>query len=170
MSVEITSQLSSASEDVNAASASAGSTPEAEVTPIVANFGEEFRKELRLEILAGMGEGEYREMMESLLEDLQLGLESHRAEQMGETVWRMRRSQRMGDGLALKNIKVPGKDMAAMVRSSQAFDALFRQAGPMSAVDSASVGRSGDGLGGQNVCENNAGYAEIRDSLEISND
>ncbi len=68
----------------------------------------------------GMGEGEYQQMMESLLEDLQLGLESHRVEQMGETFWRMRRSQRIRDGLALKNIraKVPGEDMAATVRSS----------------------------------------------------
>ncbi len=72
----------------------------------------------------GMGEGEYREMMESLLEDLQLGLESHLVEQMGETFWRMRRSQRIRAGLALKNIKVPGEDMAATVRSSQAFGAM----------------------------------------------
>ncbi len=74
----------------------------------------------------GMGEGEYREMMESLLEDLQLGLESHLVEQKGETFWRMRRSQRIRDGVALKNIraKVPGEDMAATVRSSQAFGAM----------------------------------------------
>ena len=43
---------------------------------------------------------------------------------MGETFWQMRRSQHMRDGLALKNIKVPGKDMAATARSSQAFDAM----------------------------------------------
>ena len=49
-----------------------------------------------------MGEGEYQQMMESLLEDLQLGLESYRVEQMGETFWWMRRSQRIRDGLALK--------------------------------------------------------------------
>jgi hypothetical protein len=72
----------------------------------------------------GMGEGEYQQMMESLLEDLQLGLESHLAEQMGETFWWMRCSQRIRDGMALKNIKVPGEDMAATVRSSQAFAAM----------------------------------------------
>ncbi len=74
----------------------------------------------------GMEEGEYRQMTESLLEDLQLGLESHLVEQMGETFWRMRRSQRIRDGLALKNIhaKLPGEDMAATVRSSQAFEAM----------------------------------------------
>ncbi len=52
------------------------------------------------------------------------GLESHRVEQMGEAYWRMRRSQRIRHGLALKNIKVPGEDLAATVRSSQAFGAM----------------------------------------------
>ena len=118
-------QLSNAHEqEVSAASAPAGSTPEAEVTPTVPNFRKDFMKDSQFEVLMGMGEGEYRQMMASLLEDLQLGLESHRVEQMGETFWRMRRSQRIRDGLALKNIKVPGEDMAATVRSSQAFGAM----------------------------------------------
>jgi hypothetical protein len=53
-------------------------------------------------------------------------LESQLVEQMGETFWRMRRSQRIRDGSALKNIraKVPGEDMAATVRSAQAFQAM----------------------------------------------
>ena len=67
-------------------------------------------------------------MMQSLLEDLQprRGLESHLVEQMGETFWRMRRSQRIRDGVALKNIraKAPSEDMAATIRSSQAFGAM----------------------------------------------
>ena len=131
MSAECKPQLSNAHEhEVDAASASAGSTPEAEVTPTVANFRKEFMKGSHFEVLMGMGEDprEYREMMESLLEDLQprRGLESHLVEQMGETFWRMRRSQRIRDGVALKNIraKVLGEDMAATVRSSQAFGAM----------------------------------------------
>jgi hypothetical protein len=52
------------------------------------------------------------------------GLESQLVEQMGETCWRMRRSQRIRDGLALKNIKVPGENMATTVQSSQAFEAM----------------------------------------------
>ena len=54
------------------------------------------------------------------------GLESLRVEQMGETFWRMRRSQRIPDGVAVKNhrAKVPGEDMAAKVRSSQVFEAM----------------------------------------------
>ena len=129
MSAESKPQLPDAHEhELDAASASAGSTPEAEVTPTVPNFRKGFMKDSQFEVLMGMGEDprEYREMMESLLEDLQRrrGLESHLVEQMGETFWRMRRSQRIRDGLALKNNKVPGEDMAATVRSSQAFNAM----------------------------------------------
>ena len=121
-------QEGNAEHDVSAASASAGSTPEAEVTPTVFHFRKELMKDSKFEVLLRMGEDprEYRQMTESLLEDLQLGLESHLVEQMGETFWRMRRSQRIRDGLALKNIhaKLPGEDMAATVRSSQAFEAM----------------------------------------------
>ena len=78
----------------------------------------------QFEVLMGMGEGEYRQMMESLLEDLQLGLESHLVDEKGETFLRMRRPRRIRDGLALKNIKVPGEDMAATVQSSQAFESM----------------------------------------------
>ena len=125
MSAESKPQLSNAHEhELDATSASAGSTPEAEVNPTLANFREEFMKGSQFEVLMGMREGEHQQMMESLLEDLQLGLESHLVEQMGETFWRMRRSQRIRDGLALKNIEVPGEDMAATVRSSQAFNAM----------------------------------------------
>jgi hypothetical protein len=129
MPAESTPQLSNAHEqDVSAASAPAGSTPEAELTPTVANFRKGFMKDSQLEVLVGMGEGprEYRQMMESLLEDLQprRRLGSHQVEQMGETFWRMRRSQRIRDGVALKNIKVPGEDMATTVQSSQAFEAM----------------------------------------------
>ena len=120
-------QLSNAHEhELNAANAPAGSTPEAVVTPTVPNFRKGFMKDSQFEVLMGMGEGVYQQMMESLLEDLQprRGFERHLVEQMGETFWRMRRSQRIRDGLALKNIKVPGEDMAATVRSSQAFEAM----------------------------------------------
>jgi len=129
VSLESNPQLSYALEQaVNAGSAPAGSTPEAEVTFTVFHFRKELMKDSKFEVLLRMGEDprEYRQMTESLLEDLQLGLESHLVEQMGETFWRMRRSQRIRDGLALKNIhaKLPGEDMAATVRSSQAFEAM----------------------------------------------
>ena len=72
MSAESKPELPNAQEhEVNSASAPAGSTPEAEVTPTVANFRKGFMKDSQFEVLMGMGEGEYRQMMESLLEDLQ---------------------------------------------------------------------------------------------------
>ena len=62
------------------------------------------------------------------LEDLQPrpGLESHLVEQMGETFWRMRRAQRMRDGLALKSIqrKVQGEEMGATMEASKVFEAV----------------------------------------------
>jgi len=116
-------QEGNAEHDVSAASASAGSTLEAEATPAVPNLRKGFMKDSQFEVLMGMGEGEHRQIMESLLEDSRSGrgFESHRAEQKGETFWRMRRSQRIRDGLALKNIQVPGEDKVA--RSSQPFEA-----------------------------------------------
>ena len=79
-------QLSNAHEpEVNAASAPAESTPEAEVTPTAFHFRKELMKDSKFEVLMGMGEGGYQQTMESLLEDFQLGLESHLVEQLGET-------------------------------------------------------------------------------------
>jgi len=103
-------QLSNAHEpEVNAASAPAESTPEAEVTPTAFHFRKELMKDSKFEVLMGMGEGGYQQTMESLLEDFQLGLESHLVEQMGETFWRTRRSQRIRDGVALENSQSAGR-------------------------------------------------------------
>jgi len=116
--------------EVNAPNAPEGSTPEAEPNSPVANFRQGFFTESRYEVLLALGEEpqEYQRMMESLLEDLQprRGLESHLVEQMGETFWRMRRAQRMRDGLALKSIqrKVQGETMVASMQASKAFEAL----------------------------------------------
>jgi hypothetical protein len=56
-----------------------------------------------------MGEDprEYRALMEGLVDDLQprRGLESELVLRMGPTLWRMRRAERMRDGLALKRIQ-----------------------------------------------------------------
>ena len=114
---------------MNAPSAPGATTPEAEVTPAVADFRQGFCTGSRYELLMALGEEpkEYQRMMESLLEDLEprRGLESHLVEQMGETFWRMRRAQRMRDGLALKSIqrKVQGEEMVATMQASKVFDA-----------------------------------------------
>jgi len=115
---------------VNAPAAPGATTPESEVTPAVADFRKGFFTESRYGLLLALGEEpkEYQRMMECLLEDLQPrpGLESHLVEQMGETFWRMRRAQRMRDGLALKSIqkKVQGEEMVATMQASQAFEAV----------------------------------------------
>ena len=87
---------------VNAARAAGAPAPEAEVHPAVADFRKRHFTESRLGFLMALGEEpkEYQQMMESLLEDLQprRGLETHLAEQMGETFWWMRRAQNMRYG------------------------------------------------------------------------
>jgi predicted HAD superfamily Cof-like phosphohydrolase len=113
---------------VNAARAAGATTPEAEVHPAVAEFRQRFLTESRLGFLMALGEEpkEYQQMMESLLEDLQprRGLETHLAEQMGDTFWRMRRVQNMRDGLALRSIqsKVQGEQMLATMQASKVID------------------------------------------------
>jgi hypothetical protein len=106
------------------------SRPEGVTNSAGAHFRQGFLTEARYGVLMALGEEprEYVRMMESLVEDLQPrpGLESHLAEQMGETFWRMLRVQRMRDGLALKNIrnKVQGEEMVAMNQAAKSFDAL----------------------------------------------
>lgn len=114
----------------NAPNAPQGAAPEAEPNPAVANFRRGFFTDSRYGLLMALGEEprEYQRMMESLLEDLQPrpGLESHLAEQMGETFWRMRRAQRMRDGLALKSIhsKVESEKMVTSMQASNALEIL----------------------------------------------
>ena len=60
MSAESKPQLSNPHEqEVSAANAPAGSTPEAEVTPTVFHFRKELMKDSKFEVVMGMGEGEY---------------------------------------------------------------------------------------------------------------
>jgi hypothetical protein len=114
----------------NAPRAPEGSKPQAEANAAVADFRQGILTESRYELLLALGEEpeEYQRMMESLLEDLQPrpGLESHLAEQMGETFWRMRRAQRIRDGLALKSIqrKIPGEELMTSMQASKAFEIL----------------------------------------------
>jgi hypothetical protein len=115
---------------VTAPGAPGATTPQGEVTPAVAEFRQRFLTESRLGFLMALGEEpkEYQQMMESLLEDLQPrpGLETHLAEQMGDTFWRMRRVQNMRDGLALRSIqsKVQGEEMLATMQASKVIDAV----------------------------------------------
>ena len=113
---------------MNAASASGGIDPGSRGYPHRAQFPQGLHERLAVRSSHGDGGGPARVPGDDGVPAGGLatprGLESHRVEQMGETFWRMRRSQRIRDGLALKNIKVPGEDMAATVRSFQAFEAM----------------------------------------------
>ncbi len=131
MSIDGETEIENGNEpEGNAPHAPQGSMPEAEAHPAEADFRQELLPESRYEVLLAMGEKpqEYQRMMESLREDLQPrpGLESHLVGEMGETFWRIWRTQRMRDGLALKSIqkKAQGEQMVASVHASKAFDAL----------------------------------------------
>ncbi len=99
---------------------------EAPVSAAVAEFRRGFHTESSYGLLMAFGEEpqEFQRRMESLLEELnpQRGMESELAEQIGQTFWRMRRFQRMQDGLALKRIhsKVEAEEASTSRRASQA--------------------------------------------------
>lgn len=82
------------------------------------------------ELLLALGEQpeEYQQVMESLLDDLQprCGMERELVEHIAQTFWRMRRSQRMQDGLALKRLqrKMDVEEATTAIRTTQAFDLL----------------------------------------------
>jgi hypothetical protein len=123
-------QEKASGQEVNAPSATAAATPQPAVSPAVADFRRRFFTDSRYGLLGAMGEqpDEYQRAMESLLEDLQPrpGLETHLAEQIGDTFWRMQRAQNIRDGLALKSIqrKVQGEEMLTSMQASKIFDAV----------------------------------------------
>ncbi len=113
--------------EVNPQKAPGASAAEPQANSAAANFRKGLCTEAQVELLLALGEEpqDYRRRMESLLEDLQprAGLESELVEQMGETFWRMRRVQRMRDGLALKSIQ-NRLDVEIMTASKQATQAM----------------------------------------------
>jgi len=117
-------------QEASVQNAPGASTAEAAANPVVAKFRKGFYTDSRFGLLMALGEEpeDYKRMMESLMEDLEPreGLESQLVEQIAETFWRMRRAQRMRDGLALKSIqsKTATEDVFATMQASQALDAL----------------------------------------------
>ena len=59
------------------------------------------------EVMVALGENprDYRRMMESLENNLSEGLESQLVGALGRALWRLQRSERMQDGLALKRVR-----------------------------------------------------------------
>ena len=116
--------------EVNPQKAPGPLAAEPQANSAMANFRKGLCTESQVELLVALGEEpqDYRRMMESLLEDLEprAGLESQLVEQMGETFWRMRRAQRMRDGLALKSIqnKLEVETLTASQQAVQAMELL----------------------------------------------
>ncbi len=111
-------QQNAAANAGNGQNAEGLSTPEAPVSAAVENFRRGFT-DAQSGLMMALGEEpqDYRRMMESLVDDLQprAGIEAQIVEQMGQSVWRMRRAQRIQDGLALKRIqsRLEAEQMAA---------------------------------------------------------
>ena len=101
--------------------------PEGPASAAVADSRRSFCTNSQYGLLLALGEDpeEYQRMMESLLADLEPreGLESHLVEQVGQTLWRMQRAQRMQDGLALQRIRAK-LDTAVMRTTARAAQAL----------------------------------------------
>ena len=103
-------------------------TPAGKANSAAANLRHGFYSQAREQVLEALGEDpeDYLHLMDSLLEDLQPreGLENQLVVQMGETLWRMRRAQRMQEGLALKRIqsRVLGEQTLATARAAQAME------------------------------------------------
>jgi hypothetical protein len=79
-----------------------------------AKLRHEFHSQTRDEGLIALGEdpADYRRLLRSLADDLQpkAGLEGELVLRMARTLWRMRRSERMQDSLAIKRVQ-SGTDM-----------------------------------------------------------
>ena len=84
-------------------------TPQGQAQSAAANLRHGFYSREQAEAMVRLGENpeEFRRLMESLLEDLQPreGLEFQLVLQMGRTLWRMQRAERMQEGLALRRIQ-----------------------------------------------------------------
>jgi hypothetical protein len=105
-------------------------TAEGKANSAAANLRHGFYSQSRAEVLLALGEepADYLRLMESLHEDLhpRQGLEDQLVTNMGETLWGMRRAQRMREGLALKRIQIRafGEQMTATAHAAKAFENL----------------------------------------------
>jgi len=82
-------------------------TPEGKANSAAANLRHGFYCKSPNRALTALGEDpqEYADLMNSLENNLVEGLESQLVERIGHSLWRMKRAERMQDGMALKRIK-----------------------------------------------------------------
>jgi hypothetical protein len=82
-------------------------TPEGKANSAAANLRHGFYCQSQNRAIAALGEDaqEYADLMNSLENNLFARLESELAQQIGDTLWLMKRAERMQNGLALKRIK-----------------------------------------------------------------
>jgi hypothetical protein len=107
-----------------------GAPAEGPINSTVEKFRRRFYTDSQFGLLLALGEEpqEYQQIMESLLNDLEprQGLESQLVDQIGQALWRMRRAQRIQDGLALKRIsnKVDVEEMVSVVKAEKVIKLL----------------------------------------------
>jgi hypothetical protein len=97
----------------------------------VATFRKELFTDQKIDLMLTMGEDtmEFQRLMESLLDefDPRPGIELQIVEQIAQTFWRMRRAQRMQDGMAAKRIRarIDMERMAVATQADRTYAALI---------------------------------------------
>src|SRR5262249_13974323 len=135
-------------------------TPVGKANSAGANLRHGFYADHEISVMVRLGEnpGDYRALMESLVDDLQPrpGLETQLVLRMGPGLWRMQRADRMRDGQALKRIdqKVQVEEILAHTLATRAMNAaepyhafqaaLERRMGPTAEEIDAFLGSCGD--------------------------
>ena len=98
-----------------------------------------FFTEAEIDLMMSLGEEplDFQNLMESLLNDLEPrpGIERHLVDQIGQCFWRMRRAQRMQDGMAARQIRI--RMDLEQITVAQRAHATFKQIEPFEQLEQA---------------------------------